>query len=94
MRLLRARNKDGEQCIRCELPDGTTETLPGWMTDAETCTQMSADEPVIDVLALAHLLPATGSPHSALENPVYAGAYVFERTETPTTIVDGGPRVH
>jgi hypothetical protein len=42
--MLRARNKDGDQCIRCELPDGTTATIPGWMMDAETCAQMSVSK--------------------------------------------------
>jgi hypothetical protein len=55
VRLLRARNKDGDQCIRCELPDGTTATIPGWMTDAETCAQMSAGEPAIGLASLAEL---------------------------------------
>jgi DNA invertase Pin-like site-specific DNA recombinase len=32
------------------------------------------------------------SLHSVLENPVYAGAYVFGRTESRTTIVDGQAR--
>jgi hypothetical protein len=55
VRTLRARNKDGDQCIRCELPDGTTATIPGWMMDAETCAQMSVGEPTISVPALAQL---------------------------------------
>ncbi len=55
VRMLRARNKDGDQCIRCELPDGTTATIPAWMTDAETCAQMSAGEPSIGLAALAEL---------------------------------------
>ena len=55
VRMLRARNKDGDQCIRCELPDGTTATIPGWMMDAETCAQMSVGEPTISVPALAQL---------------------------------------
>lgn len=53
VRLLRARNKDGDQCIRCELPDGTTAAIPGWMMAAETCAQMSVGEPTIGVPALA-----------------------------------------
>jgi hypothetical protein len=55
VRMLRARNKDGDQCIRCELPDGTTATIPAWMTDAETCAQMSAGEPAIGLAALVEL---------------------------------------
>jgi len=53
--MLRARNKDGDQCIRCELPDGTTASIPAWMTDGETCAQISAGEPSIGLAALAEL---------------------------------------
>jgi hypothetical protein len=53
VRMLRARNKDGDQCSRCELPDGTTASIPPWMTAAETCAQMSAGEPSIGLATLA-----------------------------------------
>lgn len=51
VRMLRARNKDANHCIRSELPDGTTATIPGWMMDTETCAQMSVGEPTISVPA-------------------------------------------
>src|SRR6266851_9643128 len=55
VRMLRARNKDGDQCLRCELPDGTTASIPAWMMDADVCAQMSAGEPAISLAALAQL---------------------------------------
>jgi hypothetical protein len=36
--------------------------------------------------------PVYRSLHAVLENPVYAGAYVFGRTESRTIIVDGQAR--
>ena len=45
VRMLRSRDKDGDQCQRCELPDGTTASIPAWMMG----------EPAISLSAMAQL---------------------------------------
>lgn len=49
------RGRAGSHCLRCEFPDGTTATIPVWMTDADLCAQMSVGEPTISLPALAEL---------------------------------------
>jgi hypothetical protein len=39
----------------CELPDGTTGTLPAWMTDAAVCAALTVGPPVVSIAALQEL---------------------------------------
>jgi hypothetical protein len=50
-------NKGGSKYIRCELPDGTTASIPGWMTNADICARMSEGDPTISLDALTQLRP-------------------------------------
>jgi hypothetical protein len=40
----------------CELPGGSTQAIPTWMTDAAVCATFSAGPPEVAVTALAELL--------------------------------------
>jgi hypothetical protein len=56
LKVVRRIDHGGETFLICEVPDGGTQTVPKWMTDAALCTLFCLGPPEVSAAALMELL--------------------------------------
>jgi hypothetical protein len=52
----------------CELPDGSTQTIPAWMADAALCATFSSGPPEVSVSALTELFSYLRALNSSVKS--------------------------